>query len=201
MRRLIAALLMTVLGSQALGSDSLAAPTPVGLAAPADQPTYARVIKRYGAAVREDSTLDAPIILAARCNESFLVVGSNGPWRQIFQVVGRPDEDTVDEDDDIFGWIQLDHLALGPDPAPVECADAQGHRTGQKVESYTDGGCLALRSEASDVAGASECRPDGVHYEVMTSPTGGPSDEWYELRPTTGGPNGWARGGALIPVP
>ena len=31
---------------------------------------------------------------------------------------GLPDEDTLDEDNDIFGWIHLDHVIIGFDPAP-----------------------------------------------------------------------------------
>ena len=41
-------------------------------------------------------------MLIGGCNESYLIIGSNGPWREIFSVVGLPDEETANEDNDIL---------------------------------------------------------------------------------------------------
>jgi hypothetical protein len=167
-------------------------------AAPASD--YVRVKERYGAAVREDSVADGTVLLNSACNDTYLLIGSNGPWRQVFSVVGLPDEDTLDEDDDIFGWIHLEHVIVGSDPAPVDCGAALPYGIGKQVQSSTNRGCMTLRSEASFGAGESECRPDGTLYEVVDGPTGG-GEEWFEVRPLSGGPNGFAPGRELFPVP
>lgn len=172
----------------------------LGIVSAAPASDSGRVIERYGAPIREDSTADAPVMLIGGCNESYLIIGSNGPWREIFSVVGLPDEETVDEDDDIFGWILAEHVVIGGDPPPIDCGAAMTYPAGRQVQSASDRGCLTLRSEASADAGESECRPDGTRYEVVSGPTGG-GDEWYEVRPMTGGPNGFARGRDLLPIP
>ena len=114
MIRVLLALSLAVLGAQ-LSQTSVSA-------APASD--YVRVKDRNGAAVREDSRADSEVLLDAACNDTYLLVGSNGPWREIFSVVGLPDEDTVDEDDDIFGWIHVDQVNVGSDPPPVDCSAA-----------------------------------------------------------------------------
>jgi hypothetical protein len=190
MLRGLLALCLAVLGAQLTQVPAFAAPAS----------DYVRVKERYGAAVREDSAPDSLILINAACNDSYLLIGSNGPWRQVFQVMGRPDEETTDEFDDVFGWIYLDHVIVGADPGPVDCAAAEPYAGGRQVQSSTDRGCIILRSEASDGAGESECRPDGTVYEVVSGPTGG-GDEWYEVRPLTGGANGFVRGRELFPVP
>jgi hypothetical protein len=167
-------------------------------AAPASD--FGRVIERYGAPVREDSTANAPVALIGGCNESFLIIGSNGPWREIFSVVGLPDEETLDEDNDIFGWVLAEHMVIGGDPPPIDCAATMTYGAGRQVQSASDRGCLTLRSEASPAAGESECRPDGTRYEIVSGPSGG-GDEWYEVHPMPDGPNGFARGRELLPVP
>ena len=179
----------------ALGAQLTLAPVS---AAPASD--YVRVKERYGAAVREDSVADSTVLLNTACNDSYLLIGSNGPWRQVFSVVGLPDEDTQDEDNDIFGWIYLDHVVIGFEPPPVDCGAAPPYEAGRQVQSSTDSGCMTLRSEASFGAGESECRPDGTRYEVVSGPTGG-GDEWFEVRPLSGGANGFARGRELFPIP
>jgi hypothetical protein len=167
------------------------------LAAPASDSV--RVKERYGAAIREDSTADSLVLINAACNDAYLLLGTNGPWRQVFQVVGLPDEETMDEFNDIFGWIYVDHVIVGGDPAPVDCGAAEPYAAGRQVQSSTDRGCMTLRSEASPDAGESECRPDGTPYEVVSGPTGG--GEWFEVRPLTGGANGFAPGRELFPIP
>lgn len=159
-----------------------------------------RVTERYGAAIREDSVADGAVLINAACNDTYLITGSNGPWRQVFSVVGFPDEDTEDEDDDVFGWIHLDHVIIGGDPAPVDCGAAPTYAAGKQVQSSNERGCMTLRSQASGSAGESECRPDGTRYEIVSGPTSD-SDEWFEVRPLSGGPNGFARGRELFPVP
>ena len=84
----------------------------VVLAAPEAQQTEVRVIKRYGAAIRDDATADAEVLINAKCNETFMLLAANGSWRQIFQVVGQKDELTEDEDDDIFKNLNLIVLIL-----------------------------------------------------------------------------------------
>jgi len=187
--RALLALCFAVFGAQLTQMSASAAPA-------SDQ---VRVKERYGAAVREDSTPDSEILINAGCNDTYLLIGSNGPWREIFNVVGLPDEDTVDEDNDIFGWIHLDHVDVGPDPAPIDCGAAATYSAGRQVQSSSDRGCITLRSEASPSAGESDCRPDGTRYEIVSGPTGG-DEEWYEVR-LTDGANGFARGRELIPVP
>jgi hypothetical protein len=184
----------------ALGVAVLAAqltPVPVS-AAPASD--YVRVKERYGAAIREDSVADGQILINAACNDIYLLLGHNGPWREVFSVVGLPDEDTLEENDDVFGWIHVDHIIIGFDPAPVDCGAAPPYEVGKQVQSSSELGCMTLRSEASPAAGESECRPDGTRYEVVSGPTGG-GDEWFEVRPLSGGGNGFARGRELFPIP
>ena len=106
--------------------------------APASQGTEARVIKKYGAPLRESPEASSTVLMVGACNQTFLVVGDNGSWKEVFQVVGRPDELTVDEDDDIFGWVSVDNIALGASTAAVDCAAAPSHRVGAMVESFTD---------------------------------------------------------------
>ena len=190
MIRALLALSLAVLGAQLI-------PTPVSAAPAGDS---VRVKERYGAAIREDSVADGVVLINAACNDSYLIIGSNGPWRQVFSVVGAPDEDTLDEEDDVFGWIHVDHVVLGGDPGPVDCGAAPPYEPGRQVQSSSEMGCMTLRSEASASAGESECRPDGTPYEVISGPTGD-GDEWFEVRPLTGGANGFARGRELFPVP
>lgn len=201
MIRVMVSLVVAMLGIQGTAVAVLAEPPAAALEAPAEQQTQARVIRRYGAALREDSSPEGLILMTGGCNETFLMLGTNGPWRQLFFVVGRPDEQTIDEDDDIFGWVHADHLAVGPDPAPVDCGGAMGHRIGGQVESFNDRGCLTLRAEASPTAAESDCRPDGSRYEVVSGPVTQSGEEWFELRPLDGGPNGWSRGAAVFPIP
>ncbi|MFN0072774.1 MAG: hypothetical protein ACKVVP_14920 [Chloroflexota bacterium] len=201
MLRGVLVLAIACVGLQVGQATSLAAPSSAVLSAPTSNQVQVRIVQRHGAPVREDSTPNSTIILTTVCNETFLVIGSNGPWRQIYSVIGLPDEDTVDEDNDIFGWVHTDHIAIGPDPAAVDCAAAPSHRIGRQVESSSDRGCLTLRSEASPNAGESECRPDGSPYEIVSGPAGVGGAEWFEVRPLGGGANGWAPGQALYAIP
>jgi hypothetical protein len=167
----------------------------------AQAPNQARVIERYGAAVREEPSADSPAIIRGDCNEIFLVVGNNGRWQEIFQIVGQPDEMTTDEDDDIFGWIAGDHLALGSDTAAIDCARAPSHTVGALLESFTDVGCLSLRSEPAAGELDPNCRADGVSYQVVSGPTTAGGEEWVRLQPSDNGAPGWAAEARLVSIP
>jgi hypothetical protein len=198
-RELVGAVLLLV-WSQLMTSTAIAEPSSDVALAPAAQQTFARVIGRYGAGLRETSEADGLILHRAVCNEMFLVVGDNGPWRQLFMVVGLPDEQTEDEDDDIFGWMRDEHIAVGPAPGAVDCSTAAGFAVGAYVESWTDLGCVPLRAFTDGSAPQSECRPDGVRYQVTNGPVFAAGEDWYELRPP-GGATGWVPGALLLPTP
>jgi hypothetical protein len=128
MIRVLLALSLVVLGSQLSQTSASAAPASDSV----------RVKARDGAAVREDSREDSEVLIDAACNDTYLLVGSNGPWREIFSVVGLPDEDTLDEDDDIFGWIHADQVNVGFDPPPVDCGAAPAESRANQVQSSSD---------------------------------------------------------------
>lgn len=199
-RDLVGAVLLLLVCGQLMIHSALAEPSSDVSAAPADQQTFARVIRKYGAAIRDDTSPQSEILYRAFCNDIFLVVGDNGPWRQVFKVVGLPDEQTEDEDDDIFGWMLDEHLAVGPSPAGVDCSAAVGFVVGGFAESWTDLGCVPLRTFADGSAPQSECRPDGVRYQVRNGPTFAAGEDWYELQPP-GGASGWVPGALLLPTP
>ena len=189
-----------VRGHFILALAMLGAQLTTGSAAAAPASDRARVIERYGAAIREDSDPTAPALMNAACNDSYLIIGSNGPWKEVFSVVGVPDEESDTEENDVFGWILAEHTVIGEDPGPIDCGASPTYQAGRMVQSSTENGCMTLRSEASFGAGESDCRLDGTPYEVVNGPVGG-GDEWYEVRPTSGGTNGWARGRELFPIP
>lgn len=191
---------LLVLSSLLVTPTAIAEPSTGPTIAPASQQTFARVIRRFGAAMRESSEASSPAIYRAVCNDVFLVVGDNGPWRQVFMVVGLPDEQTEDEDNDLFGWMRDEHLAVGPGPASVDCQTAAGYSVGGGVESWTDLGCLSLRTVPDGSGVQSECRPDGVVYQVVTGPLFSANEDWYELQPP-GGARGWAPGALILPTP
>jgi len=165
----------------------------------ANQPQQARVAKRYGAAIWEDVLPDSPMLATAECNEALLVVGYSGPWFQVFRVVGQPDE-LSGEDDDLFGWIAAEHLVVGSPAPSVECSSAPGHRVGITVESFVWFGCLNLYAQPTGASPIQECRPDGERYQIVNGPMQEGGQEWFELRPSSGGP-GWAQANVLFPVP
>ena len=178
-----------VTGAPATGVDAV----------PDNQQVQARVIHRYGAGMREEPSADSEVIHRGGCNDVFRLVGDNGPWKQVFMVIGLPDEQTEDEEDDLFGWMLADHVAVGAEPPAVDCGSARGHQVGSFVESWVEAMCIAL----SDVAGGgpgSECRVDGHKYRVTSGPMMAGAEEWFELE-ANGGGRGWAPARALIPNP
>jgi hypothetical protein len=158
----------------------------------ANQTTYARVIKPLGAAVRSVpiSGEAHTIQFVADCNDVFPVVGSNGPWVQVW-AVGPFGSD--------FGWIGSARVAVGPNPPPANCAGAVTYQIGARVATSVSSGCLSLRHTPSRSAGYDHCVPNGFLYQVINGPIEVSGEDWIEVYNDFTG-RGWVLGEFLYPA-
>src|SRR5688572_33030642 len=111
MRALVVLLFAAVLSAVPVSPAPavLAAPASADHAAPASTTTYARVVKRYGAAIRYGPSSDAGVAWVASCNDTFFVIGQSGGWWQVAL------------NDGSYGWIGGGRVSVGASPAWGDC--------------------------------------------------------------------------------
>lgn len=179
----------------AIGVTPWSTDASIARAAVDNQPLYARVVKPLGAAVRSapSSAQANNIHFVADCNDVFPVVGTNGPWIQVW-ATGSPFGTSGD-----FGWIGSARVAVGPDPPPVNCAGAVTYQLGARVVTSVPSGCLSLRERPSRNAEYEHCVGNGHLYYVINGPMEVSGEDWLEVFSDATG-RGWVLGEFVYPA-
>ena len=146
----------------------------------------ARVIKPYGAAIREAPAGDARILVTAACNDVLEVQESRGGWHRVSR-------------GGVVGWVGAARIAAGANPGPADCRGATTFPVGSQVVTSVPTGCLSLRREPSRDAPYDQCVPNGHRYQIVNGPREVEGQDWFEVRsPSTG--NGWSLAEFLRPA-
>lgn len=167
--------------TSAQGIEISGSPTDVSQGA-----TYARVVKRYGAAIRAAPSSDSMIYWMASCNDVFMVTGRSSGW---YEILDR---------DGTSGWVGGARVSVGAAPAPADCRGAVTFQAGGTVIASVPTGCLSIRYEPSRTAAYDACVPSGYRLEIMNGPMEVNGEDWFEVwSPSTGG--GWSLASYLRP--
>ncbi|MGE3908755.1 MAG: SH3 domain-containing protein [Chloroflexota bacterium] len=150
--------------------------------------TYARVVKRYGAAIRAAPSSDSMMYWMASCNDVYVVIGQAGGW---YEILDR---------DDTTGWVGGARVSVGAAPAPVDCRGAVTFQAGGTAYATVASGCLSIRHQPSRTATYDACVPSGYRLEIMNGPIEVNGEDWFEVwSPSTG--RGWSLADFLRPLP
>lgn len=153
----------------------------------AQGPAYARVVKRYGAAIRAEPSSESMIYWMASCNDLFLVIGRAGDWYEVLDTDGTS------------GWVGGARVAVGAAPPRVDCRGAVTFQAGGVVYVTTPSGCLSIRHQPSRTATFDACVPGGSLLEIMNGPIEVAGEDWFEVwSPSTG--RGWALAAYMRPA-
>jgi hypothetical protein len=156
---------------------ALAAAASAENAAPTSATTYARVIKRYGAAIRYAPSSDAGVAWVASCNDTFYVTGQSGGWWQVAL------------NDGSYGWIGGGRVSVGVSPAWGDCYAAVTYQVGSLAYARPTN-CLSLRYWPSRDAPYDYCVPWGYEYQVINGPREENGGDWTEVW-SAGTGSGW----------
>ena len=149
--------------------------------------TYARVVKRYGAAIRAAPDSDAMIYWMASCNDMFVVIGQSSGWYDVLDTDGTS------------GWVGGARVSVGLAPAPVDCRGAMTFQAGGTAYASVTSGCLSIRDEPSRTAPYGACVPSGYRLEILNGPIEVAGEDWFQVwSPSTG--TGWSLAAYLRPL-
>jgi hypothetical protein len=164
------------------------APTPPPRIEAPTQPTAvrARVIRRYGAAIRTSPSSDAEILAMVACNQVLNVLESQGGWRRV-------------SNGSVVGWVGDARIAAGADPGPVDCRGAITFPVGARAVASVPSGCLSLRGDPSRRASFEHCVPTGHGLQIINGPREVDGEDWFEVRSPSSG-SGWALAEFLRPA-
>ena len=184
-------LLVVVLVAMLLGATAWSAPnaTAAEAASPGEQATtYARVIKRYGAALRYEPSSDAGIYWIASCNDTFVVISEYAGWWQ----VALPDGGSA--------WIGGVRVSVGayPDWGP-DCVYGFTYQVGSTAYAHPTN-CLSLRYWPSRDAPYDYCVPYNYAYTVINGPIDVAGEDWTQVW-SEGTGSGWVLVDYLSPFP
>jgi len=155
--------------------------------ASAPAPSYATVVKPFGASVRVAPSWEAVGLYNAACGMSVPVAAVDGGWVKIHS------EGKV-------GWIAASRVVLGTEPIAVDCADQPFLHASTEASTFSPTGCLSLRSRPSPEAAELACVGNGHVYAVVDGPFDpGAGGDWFRVSsPTTG--TGWVQANYLHPL-
>ncbi|MFN8634402.1 MAG: SH3 domain-containing protein [Chloroflexota bacterium] len=148
--------------------------------------TYARVVKRYGAAIRAAPSSDSTIYWMASCNDIYAVIGQTAGWYE------------VRDRDGTSGWIGGARVSVGGNPPPVDCRGAVTFQPGTVVYASVQSGCLSIRHQPSRTASYGACVPNGYPLDLMNGPVEVAGEDWFAVWSTSTG-GGWSLAAYLRP--
>jgi hypothetical protein len=145
----------------------------------------ARVVKRYGAAIRETPDGAASILAMAACNDLLEIQQTSNGWHRVSGTRAS-------------GWVGTARVATGGTPGPVDCSGAVVFPVGSTVTTLVPSGCLSLRTEPNRNAPFEHCVANGHRYQVVNGPREEGGEDWFQLSsPSTG--SGWSLAEHLRP--
>jgi hypothetical protein len=154
---------------------------------PRPRPSFATVVKPFGASVRVAPSLDALGLHNVPCGTALQVVNVDRGWIKVRVDAG-------------VGWISAGRVALGSGPAAVDCSGKRFLDPTADAWAFAPAGCLSLKTRPSPDADELACVGNSHIFSIVDGPFDpGTGEDWFKVTSNTTG-TGWVVAESLYPL-